>query len=114
MTPPNLLPFLDELRQSVSGEVRADELSRTLYSSDASIYQVKPYAVLIPRSVEDIQAAVQLAARYHIPILPRGGGTSMAGQTVNEALVIDTTPYLNRILEVNADEKWVRDRKSVV
>lgn len=114
MTPPNLLPFLDELRQSVSGEVRADELSRTLYSSDASIYQVKPYAVLIPRSVEDIQAAVQLAARYHIPILPRGGGTSMAGQTVNEALVIDTTPYLNRILEVNADEKWVRAEPGVV
>lgn len=114
MTPPNLLPFLDELRQSVSGEVRADELSRTLYSSDASIYQVKPYAVLIPRSVEDVQTAVKLAAQYHIPILPRGGGTSMAGQTVNEALVIDTTPHLNRILEVNADEKWVRAEPGVV
>ncbi len=108
MLPPTLHPLLDELRQSVRGEVRADELSRILYSCDASIYQVKPYAVLIPRSVEDIQTAVKLAVKYHIPLLPRGGGTSMAGQTVNQALVIDTTPYLNRILEVNADEKWVR------
>lgn len=114
MTPPNLNNFLHELKQSVSGEVRADELSRVLYSSDASIYQVKPYAVLIPRSVDDIQAAVQLAAKHRIPLLPRGGGTSMAGQTVNEALVIDTTPYLNRILEVNAEEKWVRAEPGVV
>lgn len=114
MPPPNLNSFLDELRQSVSGEVRADEISRTLYSTDASIYQVKPYAVLIPRSVEDIQTAVRLAGKYHIPLLPRGGGTSLAGQTVNEALVIDTTPHLNRILEVNAEEKWVRAEPGVI
>ena len=114
MPPPNLPLFLNELRQSVRGEVRADELSRILYSSDASIYQVKPYGVLIPRSVEDIQAAVKLAAKYHIPLLPRGGGTSMAGQTVNKALVIDTTPHLNRILEVNAQQKWVRAEPGVV
>lgn len=114
MTPPNLNNFLDELKQSVSGEIRVDEISRALYSCDASIYQVKPYAVLIPRSVDDIQTTVRLAAKYHIPLLPRGGGTSMAGQTVNEALVIDTTPHLNRILEVNADEKWVRAEPGVV
>ncbi len=106
--------FLDELRRSVQGEVRTDDISRILYSCDASIYQVMPYGVLIPRSVEDIQIAVQLAAKYRIPLLPRGGGTSMAGQTVNEALVIDTTPHLNRILEVNPEEKWVRAEPGVV
>jgi FAD/FMN-containing dehydrogenase/Fe-S oxidoreductase len=114
MTPPNLNNFLHELKQSISGEVRTDDISRVLYSSDASIYQVEPFGVFIPRSTEEIQTAVRLAAKYHIPILPRGGGTSMAGQTVNEALVIDTTPHLNKILEVNADEKWVRAEPGVV
>ncbi|MFZ5819964.1 MAG: FAD-binding and (Fe-S)-binding domain-containing protein [Chloroflexota bacterium] len=113
MPPSNLPNFLNELKKSVSGEVRTDDISRVLYSSDASIYQVEPYGVLIPRSVDDIQTAVKLAAKYHIPILPRGGGTSMAGQTVNEALVIDVTPHLNKILEVNADEKWVRAEPGV-
>jgi len=113
MTSSVLNTFFQELRQAVSGEVRTDELSRILYSADASIYQVKPYGVLIPRSVEDIRTAVELAAKYHVPILPRGGGTSMAGQTVNEALVIDTTPHLNRILEVNPEEKWVRAEAGV-
>ncbi|MBI5954741.1 MAG: FAD-binding protein [Chloroflexi bacterium] len=114
MIPLNLNTFLHELKQSVSGEVRTDDISRVLYSSDASIYQVEPFGVFIPRSTEEIQTAVRLAAKYHIPILPRGGGTSMAGQTVNEALVIDTTPHLNKILEVNADEKWVRAQPGVV
>jgi FAD/FMN-containing dehydrogenase/Fe-S oxidoreductase len=114
MPPPNLNQFLAELQQSVSGEVRTDEINRVLYSSDASIYQVEPYGVFIPRSVDEIQTAVRLAAKYQIPILPRGGGTSMAGQTVNEALVIDVTPHLNQILEVNADEKWVRVQPGVV
>jgi len=113
MTPPNLPTFLQELQQSVSGEVRVDDISRALYSCDASIYQVEPFGVLIPHSVDDIQTALKLAAKYHIPILPRGGGTSMAGQTVNEALVIDVTPHLNHILEVNADEKWVRAEPGV-
>lgn len=114
MTPPTLSQFLNELTQSVRGEVRTDKISRILYSCDASIYQVEPYGVLIPRSVEDIQTAVRLAAQYGIPLLPRGGGTSLAGQTVNEALVIDTTPHLNRILEVNPEEKWVRAEPGVV
>ncbi len=114
MTPPNWPAFLDELKDSVSGEVRADKLSRILYSSDASIYEIEPYGVLIPRTVEDIQSAVRLAARHQIAVLPRAGGTSMAGQTVNAALVIDVTPHLNRILEVNVAERWVRAEPGVV
>jgi FAD/FMN-containing dehydrogenase len=75
---------------------------------------VEPYGVFLPRSVEDIQTAVKLATKYQVPILPRGGGTSMAGQTVNEALVMDTTPHLDNILEVNREEKWVRAQPGVV
>ncbi|MDO9301628.1 MAG: FAD-binding oxidoreductase, partial [Anaerolineales bacterium] len=114
MIPLNLTTFLHELQQSVSGEVRADDISRALYSSDASIYQVKPYGVFFPRSAEEIQTAVRLAAKYQIPILPRGGGTSMAGQTVNEALVIDISRHLDNILEVNRDEKWARVQPGVI
>ena len=81
--------FLHELRPRVRGELRADQYSRMLYSTDASIYQKMPLAVLIPRSVDDVQAAVELAARHRVPVLPRASGSSLAGQAVNEALVID-------------------------
>ena len=109
-----LQAFLHELRQNAAGDVRTDDMSRVLYSTDASIYQVIPYGVFIPRTAVDVQTAVSLAARYHIPILPRGGGSSLAGQATNAALVIDTTRYLDRIIEVNRDEKWVRAEVGVV
>ncbi|MCB0292951.1 MAG: FAD-binding oxidoreductase, partial [Calditrichaeota bacterium] len=86
-TPPSALPdFLADLQRQVQGELRTDQVSRLLYSTDASIYQAMPYGVLIPESVDDVQAAVELAARYRIPLLPRAGGSSLAGQAVNEAL----------------------------
>jgi FAD/FMN-containing dehydrogenase/Fe-S oxidoreductase len=106
--------FLNDLQKEVRGEVRADPYSLTLYSTDASIYQVKPYGVLIPETVEDVQAAVEAAARYKLPILPRAAGSSLAGQAVNEALVIDTTKHLDKILEVNPEEKWVRVQPGLV
>lgn len=106
--------FLHELSGAVAGEVRRDPISRMLYSTDASIYQVEPYGVFIPRSQEEAQAAVTLAAKYQMPILPRGAGTSLAGQAVNAALVIDTTRHLDKILEVNREEKWVRAQAGVV
>ncbi|MBK8990080.1 MAG: FAD-binding protein [Chloroflexi bacterium] len=106
--------FLRELRQNVAGDVRADAMSRVLYSTDASIYQVMPLAVLIPRTVEDVVTAVSLAAQHHIPILPRGSGTSLAGQATNAALVLDTTRHLDHILELNVAEKWVRAESGVV
>ena len=100
--------FMQALRGIVQGEVRTDAVSRVLYSTDASIYQVEPYGVLIPRTVEDVQAAITLAAEHGVPVLPRGGGTSLAGQAVNAALVIDATRHLDQILEVNREERWVR------
>ena len=111
---PRLAEFLHDLQQNVSGDVRADAMSRTLYSTDASIYQVTPHAVFLPRSAEEVTTAVSLAAQYHIPILPRGSGSSLAGQAVNAALVIDTTRHLDRILEINREERWVRAEVGVV
>jgi FAD/FMN-containing dehydrogenase/Fe-S oxidoreductase len=97
-----------ELARHVSGEIRFDRLSRLLYSTDASIYRVDPIGVVLPRSKEDVVATVETAARYRVPVLARGGGSSLAGQAVNHALVIDTSKYMHDVLEVNVEERWVR------
>ena len=115
MNQTNALPdFLDELRRRVDGELRTDMTSRTLYSTDASIYQVLPHGVLLPETMEDVQAAVELAHRYQIPLLPRTAGSSLAGQATNEALVIDFTRYLDQVLEINREEQWVRVQPGIV
>ena len=112
---PTALPdFLAELRKRADGEVRTDDYSRILYSTDASIYQVMPHGVLVPTVIEDVYAAVELAAQYQITLLPRTGGSSLAGQAVGESLVIDFTRHLNRVLEVDTDEHWVRVQPGIV
>ncbi len=95
-----------ELRKLVSGEVRFDAFSKVIYSTDASIYQMEPVGVVIPRDAEDVLAVVDAAHRWGVPVLPRGGGTSLAGQTVNHAIVIDFSKYMNGVLEVNPEERW--------
>ena len=113
--PPTALPdFLAELRQRTGGTVRTDTYSRILYSTDASIYQVMPHGVLIPKSPGDVHAAVELAAKYDVTLLPRTGGSSLAGQAVGESLVIDFTRHLDRVLDVNTDEQWVRVQPGIV
>ena len=104
----------NELRQRIDGEVRFDPYSRLLYSTDASIYQMEPVGVVIPRSAADVQAVVDFAARERIPVLHRSGGTSLAGQTVNHAIVLDFSKYLNNVLEVNADEQWARVQPGII
>ncbi len=106
--------IFDELNRRVDGEVRTDAYSRVFYSTDASIYSIPPLGVLIPRTVDDVQAAVEIAAAYRIPILPRGAGSSLAGQAVNAALVIDMSRHLDRVLEVNPEERWVRVQPGLV
>ena len=103
-----------ELRRRVSGEVRFDPFSRVLYSTDASIYQMEPVGVVIPRSVEDVLAVVEVARDSGVPVLPRAGGTSLAGQTVNHAIVIDFSKNLNQVLEVNPGEHWARVQPGIV
>ena len=103
-----------DLRKTVSGEVRFDPYSRALYSTDASIYQIEPLGVVIPRNKEDVIATVEMAHRYGVPILPRGGGTGLAGQTVGRAIVIDMSKYMNNLLEINTEERWVRVQPGMV
>jgi FAD/FMN-containing dehydrogenase/Fe-S oxidoreductase len=103
-----------ELRRVVQGEVRFDRYSRLLYATDASMYQVEPIGVVVPRSADDVHAVLELANRHGVPVLPRGGGTSLAGQTVNHAVVLDFSPHMNRVLEVNAEELWCRVQPGLV
>jgi len=103
-----------ELGKAIRGDVRFDAGSRLLYSTDASMYQVEPVGVVIPRDADDVRAAIETAARHKVAILPRGGGTSLTGQTVNHALVLDFSRYMDQVLEVNAEELWVRVQPGLV
>ena len=111
------LPMTDlehDLRRVVDGEVRFDKMTRLLYATDASMYRVEPVGVVIPRHAGDVQAALEIANRQNVPILPRGGGTSLNGQTVNRAIVLDFSPQMNRVLEVNEAESWARVEPGLV
>lgn len=90
-----------ELRSEVRGEVRFDDGSRALYATDASNYRQIPIGVVIPADVEDVVAATRIAHRHGAPVLPRGGGTSLAGQCCNTAVVFDLSKYVNRVLSVD-------------
>jgi FAD/FMN-containing dehydrogenase/Fe-S oxidoreductase len=102
------------LRRVVRGSVRFDPASRLLYSTDASMYQVEPIGVVTPRDADDVRAAVEVARAHEVALLPRGGGTSLTGQTVNHALVLDFTQHMNEVLEVNAEELWARVQPGLV
>ena len=104
----------EEIRRRVSGEVRFDPFSRVLYSTDASIYQMEPVGVVIPRDAEDILAVMEVARDNQVPVLPRSGGTSLAGQSVNHAIVMDFSKYMNQLLEVNEEEGWARVQPGIV
>ena len=104
----------EELKRRVSGEVRFDPFSRVLYSTDASIYQIEPVGVVIPKDADDVAAVVETARDSGVPLLPRAGGTSLAGQTVNHAIVIDFSKYLRQVLEVNQEEQWARVQPGIV
>ncbi len=102
------------LSAAVAGDVRFDPVSRALYSTDASVYQIEPVGVVLPRSREDLVHLVQTCARLRCPITMRGGGTSQAGQAVGAGLIVDTSKYLNAILELNVPERWVRVEPGIV
>ncbi len=106
--------FERELNKRVKGDVSFDEMTLGLYSTDASIYQIKPTALVVPRDEADVLAAVEIANKYKVNILPRGAGTSLSGQCVASAMVIDFRRYMNRILEFNIAERWVWVQPGVV
>lgn len=95
------------LRRELQGDVYFDDFSRGRYSTDASIYQIQPIGVTVPRNAEDVQTALQIAVDEGIPVLPRGAGTSQTGQAIGEALIMDTTRYLNQVLEFDAENRTV-------
>ena len=95
------------LRREIKGDVLLDDFSRGRYSTDASIYQLMPLGVVIPEDDHDVEVAVGLAAEAGIPVLPRGSGTSQNGQAIGEALLIDSTRHLNKILEFKPEAQTV-------
>ncbi|HEY8079343.1 MAG TPA: FAD-binding oxidoreductase, partial [Labilithrix sp.] len=102
------------LRAAVRGEVRVDAGSRAAYSADASNYRRVPIAVVIPSSEEDVVATIDVCRAHRVPVVPRGGGTALAGQTVNEAVVLDFSKRLNRSLAVDMHGKTARVEPGVV
>ncbi|MFC4438953.1 MULTISPECIES: FAD-binding and (Fe-S)-binding domain-containing protein [Natrialbaceae] len=93
-----------DLQERIDGEVRFDEYSRRLYATDASAYEMTPIGVVLPRSTADVASVVAYCAENGIPVLPRGGGTSLAGQAVNEAVVLDFTAHMGEVLEIDSEE----------
>jgi FAD/FMN-containing dehydrogenase/Fe-S oxidoreductase len=104
----------NELKRVVKGEVRFDRGSRALYASDGSNYRQIPIGLVVPRDDEDVIATVAACRKYGAPVLPRGAGTSLAGQCCNVAVVLDFTKYMNRILEINPDRGFARVQPGVV
>ena len=103
-----------ELKRQIEGEVRFDQISRALYSSDASVYQIQPLGVVIPKNRQDIIRIVEICGRFRCPITMRGGGTSQAGQAIGEGIQVDTSKYYNHVLEVNTEEGWARVEPGIV
>ncbi|MBI3909610.1 MAG: FAD-binding protein [Armatimonadetes bacterium] len=110
----NIEAFAAALRPRFTGEIHLDHLTRILYSTDASIYQMMPLAVILPRTAEDLKEAVRLAAAHGLPLLPRGSGTSLGGQAVGEAVVVDCSKYLTHVLELDAEGRRVRVEPGVI
>ncbi|MCY4594291.1 MAG: anaerobic glycerol-3-phosphate dehydrogenase subunit C [Bryobacterales bacterium] len=102
------------IAKEIEGEVRFDRYSRVLYSTDASVWQIEPIGAVIPRHHGDVRSLLQVCSRHQVPVLPRGGATSLSGQTVGHAVHVDFAKYMNGILETNLEEEWVRVQPGVV
>src|SRR3954467_6650542 len=98
----------NKLRRKIKGEVRFDDGSRALYATDGSNYRQVPIGVVIPRDAEDVIEAVALCRHFGAPILGRGGGTSLAGQCCNAAVIFDFSKYMRRIVELDPVKKFAR------
>ena len=94
------------LKEQIEGTVLTDTFSLGMYATDASVYKITPEVVVLPKHEEDVKVALQWAKEHHLSILPRGAGTSLAGQTVGKSMVLDFSKFFHEILEINAEEKW--------
>ncbi len=114
LPPDAIRAFVADLTPRIQGEVRADAMTRALYATDGSMYQKMAVAVVFPKVDADVQATLHAAIHHDLPILPRGGGSSLAGQTVAHAVVIDFSRWMNAILEVDAERGRVRVQPGLV
>jgi len=105
---------IEELNRNVAGEVFTDRYHQIMYATDASVFKEMPMAVVIPRDKADIKQIVDFAKNQKMPIIPRGAGTSLAGQVVGSGIVVDNSKYLTNILELNIAEKWVKVEPGVI
>src|SRR5919206_1185205 len=106
----NALALQSDLREAVKGEVRFDAGTRAIYAHDSSNYRQVPFGVVIPKDEEDVVAAMEVCHKHGAPVLPRGTGTSLSGETTNVAVILDTSKYMREIFELNPDEgyAWVQ------
>ena len=102
------------LRAAIAGEVYFDRATRGMYATDASIYQIFPLGVVVPRTADDVAATIAIAREHGIPVTARGGGTSQCGQTVNHGLIVDTSKYLRRVVSLDTSARRVRVEPGVV
>lgn len=105
---------LQELQDKMRGELASDSLHRIIYSTDASAYREKPLAVAYPKDSADIREIVRFGAHHQLNLIPRAGGTSLAGQVVGEGLIVDVSKHMNQVLEINSQERWVRVQPGVI
>ena len=103
-----------DLRARLEGEVRFDPVARTLYATDASPYAIAPHGVVFPKHADDVRATLDVAREHGVPLLMRGGGTSLAGQTVAEAIVVDVSRHLTRVLEVDVAGRTAKVEPGVI
>lgn len=103
-----------DLAERLAGEVRFDAVTRVLYATDASPYEIAPHGVVFPRDADDVRAALDVARAHSVPLLMRGGGTSLAGQTVGEAIVVDVSRHMTRIIDLDVAGRTVRVEPGVV
>ena len=106
--------IFESLAAEIDGDIMDSELSRSLYSSGASLYRIKPRAIVQPRSTSDLVATITFAGEHNIPLTARGGGTSRTGNELGAGILIDFSKHLNQVLELNTAEKWVRVQPGIV
>ena len=109
-----LISKLESLASLMEGTLHWDHLHQILYATDASAYREIPLGVAYPKSTSDIRQLIEFATTHKIPLVPRTAGTSLAGQVVGDGLIVDTSRYLTRILEINPEEHWVRVEPGVI
>lgn len=104
--------LIHDLRGAIS-EVSFDRMTRLLYSTDASIYQMMPVGVALPRDVDEVSAVVEIAGKHGVPVLPRGGGSSLTGQSIGHALILDLSRYMNKVFEIDAEARTIRTQPGI-